>query len=217
MEQLEEMRAFFTARIDDYDRHMLEEVPGCREGYVCMAALLPKDMEWLLDLGCGTGLELDAIFERFPSLHVTGVDFTPAMLERLRDKYPDQALNLMVGDYRTIALDSERYDASVSFQTLHHLFPDEKLAFYTRLRQAIKPGGCYIEGDYMLIDPQEEAFYFQEATRLRAEQGLSAEALIHYDIPCTVDHQIDLLTRAGFAAVQMVWREENTTIITAQA
>lgn len=218
MEQpLEEMRAFFTARIDDYDRHMLEEVPGCREGYTRLAALLPEDTTQLLDLGCGTGLELESIFKRFPTLHVTGVDFTPVMLEQLRSKYPDKALELIAGDYRTVVLKPGRYDAAVSFQTLHHLSPDEKQAVYTRLCKALKPGGCYIEGDYMLTDPQEEAFYFQESERLRAEQGLSAEVMLHYDTPCTVEHQIDLLTRAGFTDVQMVWREENTTILTAQA
>ena len=41
--------------------------------------------------------------------------------------------------------------------------------------------------------------------------------MIHYDTPLTIDHQILLLLEAGFARVEMVWREENTTILTAQA
>ena len=32
-EPVEEMAAFFARRVEDYDRHMLEEVEGCREGY----------------------------------------------------------------------------------------------------------------------------------------------------------------------------------------
>lgn len=39
MQSLEEMRAFFAARVDIYDEHMRNEVEGCREGYARMAAL----------------------------------------------------------------------------------------------------------------------------------------------------------------------------------
>lgn len=66
--ELEEMTAFFTSRLDLYDEHMLREVPGCRAGYARMAALLPEGTARLLDLGCGTGLELEPIFARFPKL-----------------------------------------------------------------------------------------------------------------------------------------------------
>lgn len=36
MQSLEEMRAFFAARVDIYDEHMRNEVEGCREGYARM-------------------------------------------------------------------------------------------------------------------------------------------------------------------------------------
>ena len=84
--QLEEMSAFFTARVDDYDRHMLEEVNGCREGYERMARLVPSGAKDVLDLGCGTGLELDALFKIRDGFHVTGIDLTQAMLDALRKK-----------------------------------------------------------------------------------------------------------------------------------
>lgn len=214
---VEDMRDFFTSRIDIYDRHMLEEVPGCREGYRQMAALLPDGITHLLDLGCGTGLELEPIFERFPGLWVTGIDMTQAMLDRLRAKYPDKWLTLIPNDYREASLGKQVFDAAVSFQTLHHLTPEEKQGFYARLHTSLQPGAPYIEGDYMITDPAAEAFYFKEAARLRAEQGLPPDAVIHYDTPCTIDHQILLLLHAGFSRVEMVWREENTTILTALA
>ena len=97
--ELEEMHAFFTTRADIYDAHMLEEVEGCREAYAELAQLLPKGCETLLDLGCGTGLELDGLFRLFPNLKVTGVDLTQAMLDKLLEKYPNKALTLICGDY----------------------------------------------------------------------------------------------------------------------
>lgn len=215
--QPEEMRAFFTARIKEYESHMLNGVPGCREGYCRMAGLLPPDVKQLLDLGCGTGLELEPIFKRFPEVWVTGIDMTPAMLDALRAKYPDKWLTLIPGDYRHTALDAGTFDAAISFETMHHLPPADKRALYSRIRRALRPGGVYIEGDYMVTDPDDEAFFQAEAARLREKNGLAPDAVIHYDTPLTIDHQILLLLEAGFARVEMVWREENTTILTAQA
>lgn len=212
---LEDMRDFFTARLEEYDRHMLNEVDGCREGYRRMAGLLPEGISHLLDIGCGTGLELEPIFERFGDLWVTGLDMTPAMLDRLREKYPGKWLTLIPCDYRTFPLEKGFYDAAVSFQTLHHLTHREKLDFYTRLHASLKPGGVYVEGDYMVTDPAQEAFYFAQAEQLRAQQGLPPNAPVHYDTPCTVQHQIELLLQAGFSRVEMVWREGNTTLLIA--
>ena len=66
MKLLETMSDFFTARVDGYDEHMLRDVEGCKEGYPLMASLIPTNTRRLLDLGCGTGLELDEIFKLYP-------------------------------------------------------------------------------------------------------------------------------------------------------
>lgn len=86
------MDDFFAARADGYDDHMLNEVGGCREAYEKMAELIPDGTENLLDLGCGTGLELAGIFKSFPNVSVTGIDLSKAMLEKLSAKYSDKIL-----------------------------------------------------------------------------------------------------------------------------
>lgn len=52
-----------------------------------MAELLPDGIGTLLDIGCGSGLELDTVFQRFPSLQVTGIDLSEKMLDRLVQKH----------------------------------------------------------------------------------------------------------------------------------
>ena len=125
MNKPEEMSAFFATRVDGYDAHMIADVEGCKEGYEKMAALLPHDVKTLLDLGCGTGLELDAIFQVQPRLKVTGIDLTQEMLNELRKKHADKSITLICGDYFTVDFGISVYDAAVSFETMHH-FEKEK-------------------------------------------------------------------------------------------
>lgn len=215
METLEKMDDFFTERVESYDDHMLETVPGCREGYLKMAELLPDGCSSLLDLGCGTGLELDAIFRRFPSLSVTGIDLTKAMLEKLKTKYPDKSLQLVCGSYFDVPFGENAFDCAISFQTMHHFSHEKKTGLYRRILNALRPGGYYIECDYMVEEQQEEDFYFAENARIRIEMQIPEDAFYHYDTPCTIENQKAMLLHAGFSDVRNVFRIENTTILVA--
>lgn len=212
---LEEMSAFFSARVDGYDEHMLGNIEGIAEGYARMAALLPARAERLLDLGCGTGLELTPIFARFPSLQVTGIDLTQAMLDRLARKFPDKRLTLVCGSYFDVPFEKERFDAAISFETMHHFSHDEKRGLYARIAAALQPGGCYLEADYMAATQAEEDALFAERERLLADMP-APEGFWHFDTPCTVARQTQLLQEAGFSAVQLAWQCGSTAILVAR-
>lgn len=216
MEKLEPMASFFAARVGMYDEHMLNDVEGCKEGYLTMAELVPEGTESLLDLGCGTGLELDEIFKKLSDASVTGIDLTQAMLDRLKEKHPDKKLNLLCGDYFTVPFGKGEYDCAVSFQTMHHFTREKKTELYEKIRKALKDGGTYIECDYMVEAQEEEDFWFAENERIRKEQNIPLDEFFHYDTPCTVDNQIQMLKDAGFSQAEKVFRIENTTIIVAK-
>ncbi len=210
---IEKMDEFFAARAEGYDEHMLNEVEGCKEGYEKMAELLPDGVESLLDLGCGTGLELDRIFERFPEISVLGIDMTAEMLELCRKKFESRRLSLICGDYFQTDFGAERFDAAVSFQTMHHFGKDMKEGLYRRVWESLKSGGAYIECDYMVESQSEEDLWFSENERLRKDMNIPDGEFYHYDTPCTVENQLKLLKAAGFEQTEKVFRMENTTII----
>lgn len=212
---IEKMSDFFAARVDGYDEHMLTEIEGCKEGYLKMAQLLPQGASNLLDLGCGTGLELEEIFKIYPSISVCGIDLTQAMLDRLHEKHPDKNLTLINASYFDVDFGENTFDAAVSFQSLHHFSHKEKTALYTRLFHALKPKGRYIECDYMVETQEEEDSLFKENERIRREQNIPDGEFYHYDTPCTITNQIAMLETAGFNLVKMVWRKQTTTIIVA--
>jgi len=213
---LEKMDDFFAARIDVYDEHMLNEVEGCKEGYIKMAELIPDDTETILDLGCGTGLELDEIFKRLPNVSVVGIDLTQAMLDKLREKHPDKHIELICGNYFDVHLGENRFDIAISFQTMHHFSHAEKVELYRKIHRALRPKGQYIECDYMVTEQSVEDELFAENARIRREMNIPEGELYHFDTPCTIDNQIAMVKKAGFSSANMVWRMENTTIIVAK-
>lgn len=214
--EIERMNDFFTARADGYDEHMIKNVEGCKEGYIKMAELLPKEVNEILDLGCGTGLELDEIFKTKPFINVTGIDLTQAMLDKLKQKHPDKNLSLINASYFDYDFGISKYEAAVSFQTLHHFSHEDKLKLYIKIFKSLKTNGQYIECDYMVESQQEEDFYYSENKRIRKEQNIPDGEFYHYDTPCTIDNQIKLLSEAGFKDIKMNCRVGNTTIIVAR-
>ncbi len=76
---LEEMSDFFTKRLHDYEEHM----SIWEESYQIFAENLPLECQKILDLGCGTGLELDKIWQKNPDIEVTGVDLSANRLGNL--------------------------------------------------------------------------------------------------------------------------------------
>ena len=212
---LEKMSDFFDKRKVGYDEHMLCNVEGCRNGYNVLASLVSDSTESILDLGCGTGLELAPIFDRFPTLRVTGIDMCEGMLQLLQEKFQDKDITLINASYLGYDFGKDVYDTAISFETMHHMTHNEKLSVYSAVYGAIKAGGTYIEGDYMVRTQEEEDFFFAENARLRMEQGIPDGEFYHYDTPCTVENQIMLLKRAGFSSVDEIWCEGNTVILAA--
>ncbi len=215
---LEEMAAFFNRRCDIYDEVHTAGIDGGMESKRVLASFLPEETRTLLDLGIGTGLELEAVFERFPAIQVTGLDIADKMLGKLREKYPGRHITLCLEDYLSADLGWERYDAALSVMTLHHHAHAVKRELYRRLHDCLRPGGVYIECDYMLTGAgaQElENQLFAAYAQCKQEQGLPEKGSYHFDTPCTAENQRSLLRKAGFSRVEEVWRQGNTVTLRA--
>ncbi len=207
---LEEMDQFFASRADIYEAHMAQWQPA----YAFLAGLVPKSAETLLDLGCGTGLELTGILRRLPELRITGIDLSQTMLNRLRKKFPDQHIELICADYFQAALGENRFDAAISFESLHHFKPKKKQTLFDKLYTALKPGGVYIHGDYLACCPEEEALLFSVCAEKRARAGIAEDTFVHFDTPLTLGHEIGLLRNSGFRNIRFVRCIAGASILT---
>lgn len=197
---LEAMDAFFNARLGDYEEHMAH----WNAHYQWMADLLPAEITNLLDIGCGTGLELDCIFRRFPDLAVTGIDLAEDMLALLQKKHGDKNLILRCEDYFRCVLEENSFDCAVSFETLHHYTAETKIPLFQNIRRSLKPGGIYLECDYIAASQVIEDLVFTECARRRQRDSIPPETFVHFDTPLTLAHEMEAMEKAGFSSVEVI-------------
>ena len=199
---LEKMADFFENRLDGYDEHMLTNIESADEFYPFTAKQLPTTENChILDLGCGTGLELEEYFLLNPSARITGIDLSGGMLSALKKKFSDKDITLICGSYFDVPFGVCAFDSAVSVESLHHFTKEEKVPLYTKLHRALKDGGYFVLTDYFSLSDEEEQMHRQNLISLKAEQGISDNEFYHYDIPLTVKHETDALMEAGFSSV----------------
>ena len=202
---LERMDAFFEARLDGYEEHMLKNIESAEVFYPFTASCLPQAPGCsVLDLGCGTGLELAYFFAQNPAANVTGIDLSEGMLNALREKYRDYSIHLICGSYFDVPLGEACFDAAVSVESLHHFTKEAKIPLYAKLRDALKPNGFFILTDYFAMTDAQEQACFGELARLKEIQGITDHACYHFDTPLTVQHETEALLEAGFSAVEVL-------------
>ena len=203
--RLEKMAGFFEARLSDYEEHMLKNIDSAEEFYPFTAEKLPDvPGAEILDLGCGTGLELRWYYRRNPSARITGIDLSEGMLEVMRERYADRKPALICGSYFNVPFGEEVFDAAVSVESLHHFTREEKIPLYAKLYRSLKPGGFFILTDYFALSDEEERMHRQNLSALMQAQGLPECECYHYDTPLTVEHEREALLAAGFDKVEVL-------------
>ena len=210
---LEKMSAFFESRLDGYDEHMLNEIDSAGEFYPFTASSLPQNPNCrILDLGCGTGLELEFYLKQNPTAKITGIDLSLGMLSALEQKLHGYDLTLIQGSYFDLPLGEEQFDAAVSVESLHHFTQSEKIPLYQKLHRALKNGGYFILTDYFAKNDADEVLFRATYEALKKEQGIKDREFYHYDTPLTVANECDALRLAGFSSIEILasWGSTHT-------
>ena len=219
MSKPEKMSDFFKTRVDGYDEHMRLNVDGFKKIYTIVADPIEQTQKALnlLDLGCGTGLELEAVFQKAPNARVTGVDLLKEMLSRLVEKYPDKKkqITLVKDSYLEISFPEKKYDYALSVMTLHHLTKEEKVTVYQKIFNTLKDDGIYIEADYV-VSPSEAADRFNNYQEIKETYGIKDMHNYHVDIPFSKVTQTQLFHQVGFKSVEVILELENACIFKCQ-
>jgi tRNA (cmo5U34)-methyltransferase len=217
--EVEKMGEFFTARVDVYDSKRFDYF---KEQYERFGACFEETSRPLriLDIGCGSGIEFAYIWEKMPNAHITGVDLSEGMLDALSKKYADRKENWVTirESYFDFDYPENTFDIAVSCQTMHHFLPEQKLPLYQNLLKTLKPGGFYLECDFIVDEPMQKE-YWAKYTEIMKNNPTAQIGQFHIDIPCSLKTQEDLLLKAGFSPVVIlenrIYEENNYAILRA--
>ena len=211
----EKMKEFFDIRAESYDGHMAEYVDDYKGFYSSLSRAINKTDKQLkiLDLGCGTGLEFEYIFAKAPNALVTGIDLSQKMLDLLLEKYKHKKgqIEVIKGSYLDLDLQIEEYDFIVSVMSFHHFLPEIKLDLYEKIWTALKPGGKYIEGDYVVSEDKETEMLVDYKEKLQKNKVLK-DKLFHLDIPLSIETEKELFRQAGFVDFKLIYKGEESGV-----
>jgi tRNA (cmo5U34)-methyltransferase len=205
MYPLEPMGAFFNTRADGYN-----SIVTSMYDYQKFGTCFPETNEAIkiLNVGCGTGIELEYIWQQAPNAHITCLDLSRGMLDLLLENYPDRhdRITVVEASYFDWAYPTEVFDIVTSHATMHHFYPEEKTEVYRKFFGTLKPDGSYFEGDFIVADALLAEQYRQrhEAITEGLTEKEKATGEYHVDIPLTLEVQLQLLQDAGFTSVEIL-------------
>ena len=171
----------FDRYADDFSSH-LSQLDYRAPDILVKAAMGCLSHPWshVLDLGCGTGLVGQCL--QGNSLHVDGVDLSPAMIEKARARgLYDQ---LMVADLETaLAEAGPRYDLILAADTLVYL--GDLRGVFNGVRARLAPEGYFLftteakSGDGFELGPKRRWRHSDAYLRATAQAaGLSLAGLV---------------------------------------
>jgi SAM-dependent methyltransferase len=127
-------RAVYDALANEYDQKAPRHFTTTHDRVDRVAEYIAPGSE-ILDVGCGVGLALSILSEKF---RATGVDISPRMVQLARERSP--LTRVVLGDFLTVNL-PVTYDA-IWEQAVLHLFPSViEGVIFERFRTLLKPNG----------------------------------------------------------------------------
>ena len=151
--QSEHLHRVFTAVPPRYDliNHVMTFGLDIRWRRLAVQALLEGDPEKILDLGCGTGdLAITIAKSANSAVKVTGLDFSPPMLDIAREKAANfgvgDRINLVHGDAGNMPFPDgylDRVGISFAFRNLTYKNPLRE-RYLGEIVRVLKPGGKFV-------------------------------------------------------------------------
>jgi SAM-dependent methyltransferase len=150
----------------------------------------------ILDIGGGSGVYSGIWLEQNPAARSTQLDWAPinAIARRLlADRGVADRFTCLDGDFHTTDFGTG-YDLAVYSHIAHQEGPEDNIALFTKIRDALKPGGTLVINDYIVDDDRDGPPFpllFASEMLLKSKQGGTWRR---------ADYQL-WLTKAGFEDV----------------
>jgi len=218
---MKDVKEQFSNVSKKYDSQREYLIPCFKDFYTACLPLVKSltHAKTVLDIGAGTGLFTQFIYDIKPNLQFTLTDLSGEMLNVARERFDGEP------NFEYLELDFSKdplpgkYDIIISGLAIHHLEDADKAKLYKNIFQALNDGGLFINADQVagknvLFDSLYK-YYWRETV---SHSGLDHEALVQafertkLDKLAPLAMQLKMLEKAGFNEVDCIYKNMNFAV-----
>lgn len=113
-----------------------------------LSLIKPKKGEFLLDIGCGTGIILNELWKKLgENVAFFGIDPSLDMLEIAKKKTANSKINLKQTYADELPFIDNNFDWVISVLTMHHIPNEQKEKVISEIKRVLKPNGIVLISD----------------------------------------------------------------------
>jgi tRNA (cmo5U34)-methyltransferase len=182
----------------DYLRRA-DSIPHRVEGEATLLEFVPAEARRILDLGSGGGRLLALVKAARPRAQFVGLDFSPTMLEMLRQLFAaDGGVTIVAHDFENELPLMGLFDAVVSSFAIHHVSHQRKRTLYKEIFELLAPNGVFCNLEHVASpSPRLHAGFLQAISW--ADEDPSNKLL-------DFETQLAWLREIGFIDVDCHWK-----------
>jgi SAM-dependent methyltransferase len=178
-----------------------DRIPHRTEGEATLLEEVPQDAARVLDLGSGDGRLLALLLLARPAASGVAVEFSPPMLERLRERFSeDDRLAVVEHDLERPLPPLGTFDVVASSFAIHHLPHPRKRELYQEVWAMLRPGGVFCNLEHVASPTARVHERFLDAMGITPEQEDRSNKLLD------VETQLRWLREIGFEDVDCYWK-----------
>ena len=216
------LRKKFDDAAYEYDKDRKAIIPHFDTYYGTLVQLSDSEISnpRILDLGAGTGLLTQLLWEKHPKARFQLVDMAEEMLNIAKNRFSGQEnFEYINEDYLKYDFDG-LFDMIVSSLSIHHLNHSDIKSLYQKAYDHLKPDGIFLNADEV-IGPgsYSEEMYQKNWMEVIDQAGLEESdkkvilERMNFDNPATLEDNIKWLQEAGFKDVDVYYKYYNFVVL----
>ncbi len=178
-----------------------DQFPHRTEGEAVLLEYVPQSAQRILDLGTGDGRLMALLKIDRADVDAVAIDFSPTMLEAVRERFADDAKVTIVDHNLDVPLPLlGKFDGVVSSFAIHHLAHPRKRTLYQEIFELLEPGGIFCNLEHVSSPTANLHEQFLQALGVPLEEDDPSNQLLD------IETQLGWLREIGFTDVDCYWK-----------
>ncbi len=178
-----------------------DTIPHRVEGEATLLEFVPENAARILDLGSGGGRLLGIVRAARPNAQFVALDFSPTMLDALRNRFRSASeVSVVAHDLAHPLPEMGNFDCVVSSFAIHHLPHERKRSLYREIFEVLAPGGVFCNLEHVASPTVALHREFLCSIDTPPEQEDPSNKLLD------VETQLKWLREIGFIDVDCHWK-----------